>query len=47
MTNEFIESWLRLVKDEPGRQIEVDDTHPLRLFYGSDQGGRPLFFRRL
>ena len=44
MTERFIESWGRLIADEPGRQIEVGNNHPLNLFYGSDQGGRLLFF---
>ena len=44
MTEGFIGSWGRLIGEEPGRQIEVENNHPLRLFYGSDQLGHPLFF---
>lgn len=44
MAEGFIDGWRLLVREEPGRQVEVGDGHPLRLFYGSDQGGRPIFF---
>jgi len=44
MPEGFIESWERLLREEPGRQIEVGGGHPLQLMYGSDLAQRPLFF---
>ena len=44
MRDDLIDIWRRLIQEDPGRQIELDDGHPLRLFYGSDQRGRPIFF---
>jgi hypothetical protein len=43
MPEDFIDRWRELIRTEPGRQIEVGG-HPLELFYGSDRGGRPIFF---
>ncbi|WP_407687365.1 PD-(D/E)XK motif protein [Mycobacterium sp. HUMS_1102779] len=44
MSDGFIDVWRRLIREDPGRQVEVGKGHPLTLFYGSDRGGRPLFF---
>lgn len=44
MPEGFIEAWDQLIREDPGRQVEVGGTHPLRLMYGSDQAQRPLFF---
>jgi hypothetical protein len=44
MADGFIDGWQQLVHHEPGRQIEVGGGHPLSIFYGSDQLGRPIFF---
>lgn len=44
MPEGFIEGWDRLIREEPGRQVEIGGGHPLRLMYGSDQAQRPLFF---
>lgn len=44
MPEGFVENWDRLIRDEPGRQVEFGGGHPLRLMYGSDKSQRPLFF---
>jgi hypothetical protein len=44
MPEGFVEEWERLIRLEPGRQVEVGGGHPLWLMYGSDQTQRPIFF---
>lgn len=44
MADSFVEPWAQLVRERASAKVDVDPTHPLRLLYGVDDYGRPLFF---
>lgn len=44
MADDFIPAWSKLVATRASAKVEVDPTHPLRLLYGVDDYGKPLFF---
>lgn len=44
MADDFVDAWRRMQIEYPGRQVEIDGGHPLRIFYGSNQLGQLIFF---
>jgi len=44
MADDFVPAWSQLVATRSSAKVEVDPTHPLRLLYGVDDYGKPLFF---
>lgn len=44
MAEDFAAAWRALISARASAKVEVDPTHPLRLLYGVDDYGRPLFF---
>lgn len=44
MADDFAPAWSRLVATRASAKVEVDPAHPLRLLYGVDDYGKPLFF---
>lgn len=44
MADDFVPAWTQLVATRASAKVEVDPTHPLRLLFGVDDYGKPLFF---
>lgn len=42
-TSDLLTRWRELITAGEAGQREVDSSHPLRLLFGTDQNGRPLF----